>query len=358
MLRAEALTRKYGSFIAVNEVSFQIGAGEIVGLLGHNGAGKTTIMKMMTGYLEPSSGIISIDGDDVWANRATIQKQLGYLPENCPVYPDMTVMEYLDYVAVLRGVPRQKQTERLCYVLEKANLLSVAQKLISTLSRGYRQRLGVAQALLNSPRLIILDEPTNGLDPTQILEMRSLIQELAQTATVVLSTHILQEVNAVCSRVIIVNSGRVALDAAMNDIQLSSRLRIVTDSEPERSRSVFQHLGDIQIVQSERKGAQFDYIVDVGEQDALQASASVNRSLVESGCNVYAIHPVARDLETIFGEITAGTASADGEQKAQKTELGILDSSRALAGAAENGQDNGGRKESVTVAREAGGSNE
>lgn len=353
MIKSEALSRKYGDVVAVDGVSFEIGSREIVGLLGHNGAGKTTIMKMMTGYLEPTSGMITVDGQDVWSNRADVQRQVGYLPENCPLYPDMTVLEYLDYTAVLRGVPTEKQSERLCYVLERANLISVAQKSVGTLSRGYRQRLGVAQALLNSPRVLILDEPTNGLDPSQILEMRSLIRELAQTATIVLSTHILQEVQAVCDRVIIINKGKVALDAEMKDLQATGRLRIVTNCEPETFGRILAQHQDIRVVQSERKDAHLHYVLDIGPQDLSMAAAAVNRKLVESGCNVYAMHPIVRDLDSIFGEITAvssssfGEASTEGEQESEMA--GTTEKNEACPNV---------RRENVPVVHANGGSNE
>lgn len=302
MIKAQALTRNYGGVTAVDNVSFEIGSKEIVGLLGHNGAGKTTIMKMITGYLEPSSGTVSIDGVDVWSDRSAAQRRLGYLPENCPLYPEMSVLEYLDYAAVLRGVSDSQKSERLCYVLERANLAGVALKPIATLSRGYKQRLGVASALLNSPRLLILDEPTNGLDPSQINDMRVLIKELAQAATVVLSTHILQEVQAVCSRVIIVNNGKVALDAGMDSLQIAGRIRVLTDGQPELFGRLLAELSGTRLVQHRRQNSHHEYIVDTqGEQFIV----SINRALVNEDCNVYAIHPVVRDLESIFGEIVA-----------------------------------------------------
>ncbi|HEY9784376.1 MAG TPA: ABC transporter ATP-binding protein [Candidatus Obscuribacterales bacterium] len=322
MIKAEALSRKYGDVVAVSDVSFEIGAGEIVGLLGHNGAGKTTIMKMLTGYLEPSAGAVTIEGVDVWSNRSFTQRRVGYLPENCPLYPDMAVLDYLDYLAVLRGVPESQRAERLLYVIEKAALTSVAKSEIGTLSRGYRQRLGVAQALLNSPRIVILDEPTNGLDPSQILEMRELIRELARTATIVLSTHILQEVQAVCSRVIIINNGKVALDQALSDLQSMRRVRIVTDAQPASVNELLAALGDLSVDECRHRDKLYEYIV---EAPADESAPSVNRLLVENGWRVYAIHPVVRDLETIFGEITAGARAQDVSVKSDRAAAGQED---------------------------------
>jgi ABC-2 type transport system ATP-binding protein len=207
MIQVEHLTRRYGDFTAVDDVSFRIQRGEVVGLLGHNGAGKTTIMKMMTGFLEPTGGSIRIDDLEIGRDTRAIQARIGYLPENCPVWPDMTVIDYLDYEATLHGVPAERRGRAVAEAIRRTALKEKADASINTLSRGYRQRVGVAQALLHSPDIIILDEPTNGLDPTQIRHMRELIRELATSATVIVSTHILQEVQAVCERVLILRAG-------------------------------------------------------------------------------------------------------------------------------------------------------
>mgnify|MGYP000968912946 CR=1 FL=1 len=180
MIQVEHLTRSYGPLKAVDDVSFAIGDGEVVGLLGHNGAGKTTIMKMMTGFLEPTSGAIKVDQLEMAADRRAIQAMIGYLPENCPVYPEMTVAGYLEYIASLHGISAGQMGPMLVDVLERTSLMDKAGHLIGALSRGYRQRVGVAQAILHRPKIVILDEPTNGLDPTQIQHMRGLIRELAK----------------------------------------------------------------------------------------------------------------------------------------------------------------------------------
>ncbi|MEJ2529535.1 MAG: ABC transporter ATP-binding protein, partial [Gammaproteobacteria bacterium] len=200
MIQVENLMRLYGDFTAVDDVSFSIGQGEIVGLLGHNGAGKTTIMKMLTGFLEPTAGTIDIDGLRIGRDTTAIQSRIGYLPENCPVWPEMTVIDYLDYQATLHGMAESQRKAAIARAIRRTALKEKATATIQTLSRGYRQRVGVAQAILHEPDIVILDEPTNGLDPTQIRQMRALIRELAQTATVIVSTHILQEVQAVCER--------------------------------------------------------------------------------------------------------------------------------------------------------------
>jgi len=311
MIKAESLTRTYGNVVAVDGVSFQIEHGEIVGLLGHNGAGKTTIMKMLTGYLEPTKGAASINGVDVVSDRVKVQASTGYLPENCPVYPDMKVLDYLDYIATLRGVPDAKKNERIVYAIEKTRLRDVALQQVNTLSRGYRQRLGVAQAILNSPQILILDEPTNGLDPSQILEMRSLIRELAEKATVVISTHIMQEVQAVCNRVIIINRGKLALDASMKELRTSDRLVVSVDRDRDAVQKFIGDISGVSIVSSQELGEQKQYTLETKEASATEVAPRIAKALIENGCNLYSLQPQVRDLETIFGEITArGNQSA------------------------------------------------
>lgn len=306
MIKAEFLTRNYGKLTAVNEVSFQIEPQEIVGLLGHNGAGKTTVMKMITGCLEPTSGTISINGLDAYSQRLEIQKEIGYLPENCPLYLDMTVLDYLDYIATLRGVPDNKKIERISHVIEKTKIESVAENLVNTLSRGYRQRLGVAQAIINSPRILILDEPTNGLDPLQIHEMRSLIKEVSSSATILISTHILQEVQAVCGRVIIINRGKKALDANISDLQAAGQLYVATNMEPRACTAVMEDAGKLKMIGYKVNDSQHCYTLETQRELIADASASLAQRLVEHGCKIYALKPVVRDLETIFQEITGG----------------------------------------------------
>ncbi len=242
MIVAENLTRNYGDVVAVDRVSFKIGEGEVVGLLGHNGAGKTTIMKMLTGSLEPSAGRITLDGEDLAEHRQAAQRRIGYLAENCPLYPEMTVIDFLEYHAGLHGIPDHKRLAAVRSAIARTELAEGG-RIIGNLSRGYRQRVGVAQAILHEPDILVLDEPTNGLDPTQIQHMRSLIQELAENATVLLSTHILQEVEAVCGRVLIIHSGRLALDSRLADLNVSHRLLASPDGAPEQVQPVLGGVG-------------------------------------------------------------------------------------------------------------------
>ncbi|GAB4333070.1 MAG: gliding motility-associated ABC transporter ATP-binding subunit GldA [Desulfobulbaceae bacterium] len=306
MIKATSLTRTYGEFVAVDKVSFEIGQGEIVGLLGHNGAGKTTIMKMLTGYLEPTAGTIEIDGVPLTAGRRQLMERIGYLPENCPLYPEMTVVEYLEYAADLHGIPREERSKRVAAAIARTALTPKATQPISTLSRGYRQRVGVAQAILHEPGILILDEPTNGLDPTQIQQMRSLITDLAKSATVIISTHILQEVQAVCDRVIIISSGRIVLDSRLADLQADARLILRTGAAPDTVRELAETVPEITGVseQAPRNGEPGHcYILSLAQDcDRYMISASLADRLREGGWPLYAIHPETRDLESVFAE--------------------------------------------------------
>ena len=295
MINAEELTRRYGETLAVDSVSFSIGGGEIVGLLGHNGAGKTTIMKMLTGYLEPSAGRVSVDGTDVAEDPEAVQQQLGYLPENCPVYPEMTVVGYLDYVAGLRHV--EDRAAALRDVLAATDLTGRAFDAIGTLSRGYQQRVGVAQAIVHRPQLLILDEPTNGLDPSQTQQMRDLIRRLAENATVILSTHIMQEVDAVCDRVMILRAGKLALDERLDDLQRSERVVLYTDADQGDVQAAAAGLAEV----AHEDGAYtFDGVADA------DGRAELTRRLVAAGVAVHGLAAEQRDLETVFREVSEG----------------------------------------------------
>jgi ABC-2 type transport system ATP-binding protein len=311
VIKTEALTRTYGDFTAVDQVSFTIGRGEIVGLLGHNGAGKTTIMKMLTGYLEPTAGHIEIDGLDIRTDRESVQRKIGYLPENCPVYPEMTVIDYLDYAAALHGIAESERPPRVREAIAKTALEEKATHSISTLSRGYRQRTGVAQAMLHNPDILILDEPTNGLDPAQIQHMRELIRALAKQATVIISTHILQEVQAICDRVIIIRRGHVALDARMEELRSGTRLLVAVDTALEKTKSILKGLSGVKSVALlDKDGRQYRYALELTQQGADEAAPLISKALIEQGCKLYALQRERRDLETVFSEISQGAKLA------------------------------------------------
>src|SRR5215831_1809391 len=219
MIQVDRLSRRFGSFLAVDGVSFEVGKGEIVGLLGPNGAGKTTTMRMLTTYLTPTNGRAHLAGFDVLDDPLEVRRALGYLPENVPLYGEMRVREFLRFRARLKDVPRSKLRRALAEVVARCRLEEVENRIIGQLSRGFRQRVGLAEAMVHDPPILILDEPTAGLDPLQILEVRDLIRELGDRHTILLSTHILPEGEAVCGRVIIIARGRIALDERLEDLR-------------------------------------------------------------------------------------------------------------------------------------------
>ena len=218
MVEADALSKFYGEFAAVQNVTCSVRAGQVCALLGPNGAGISTTMKKLTGFLSPTSGSAKIGGFETQSNRLEAAELLGYLPENGPLYPEMTPQSFLRYVGKARMMSSGDLSERMEYVAEQCDLGDVWGKSIGKLSRGYRQRVGMAQALLHDPKVLILDEPTSGLDPNQVHGLRQLIVELGKTKTVLLSTHILQEVHAVCSRVVLINEGRLVFDGSVNEL--------------------------------------------------------------------------------------------------------------------------------------------
>lgn len=314
MITAEALSRNYGDFVAVREVSFQIPRGTVIGLLGHNGAGKTTIMKVLTGYLEPTSGSVQIDGLDIIPHRLEVQKKIGYLPENSPVYPEMTVIDYLEYVAELRGIAPEQRANAIRSAIQRTRLEEKSTDSIQTLSRGYKQRVGVAQAILHEPEILILDEPTNGLDPSQIQEMRQLIRELSQKATVILSTHILQEVHAVCDRVLIISRGSVVLDSPISELSTSNQFLLETDTSLERVQQQLQDISVIKDIQhigahngtDPERGTgpeRQEYRITLSTEDP-STSAHIVRALVEGGSSVFQFQAETKNLESIFKEVS------------------------------------------------------
>lgn len=223
MIEVSHLTKKYGHRLAVEDVSFAVADGGICGLLGPNGAGKSTIMNILTGYLSATSGQVTVAGHPLPEEADAAKKCVGYLPEQPPLYPEMTVQEYLDFAAELKGVRKAERKEQVRSAARRTGLEKVLSRLIRSLSKGYRQRVGIAQALLGSPKLIILDEPTVGLDPAQVIEIRKLIRELGQAHTVILSSHILSEVQAVCQQVLILSKGRLAASGGLQELTADGR---------------------------------------------------------------------------------------------------------------------------------------
>lgn len=298
MIEATSLVRRYGDFAAVDDVSFTIAAGEVVGLLGHNGAGKTTIMKMLTGFLEPSSGTVRVDGVDVFAEPAVVQAQMGYLSESSPLYPELSVVDYLAYAADLRGLdPHSCVPEAIA----ATQLESKALQPIQTLSRGFKQRVGVAQAILHKPRFLILDEPSNGLDPTQTQHMRDLIRQLAESATVILSTHIMQEVNAVCDRAMILRSGKLAVDERLDELQKTAGVMLQTAAEVDVD-ALLARVGEVGAARRV-DDTHWNLTLTVAPE---AGTAAIAQALVGAGAPIHGLSPQVRDLETIFNEVSEG----------------------------------------------------
>jgi ABC-2 type transport system ATP-binding protein len=309
MIKVEGLTKRYARNIAVDNISFEVEKGQIVGFLGPNGAGKTTTMRVLTCFMPPTSGSASVAGFDVQQNPMEVKRRIGYLPETPPLYPDMEVAEYLDFVGRIKGIPIADLPKRINDVAEKCAVGDVKKKLIGKLSKGYRQRVGLAQAILHNPDVLILDEPTSGLDPQQIIETRDLIKGLAGDHTIILSTHILPEVEQICEKVIIIAKGKVvATDSVEN---LTSRLRgsesvavevIAPDYAAVQSR-LEQVAGVSRVIYKESKDGRLHFTVESLEGRHIRPSLA--STIIGAGWNLNELHGMALSLEEIFLELTA-----------------------------------------------------
>lgn len=307
MIEVQGLTKYYGSIAAVQDVSFRVEQGEIVGFLGPNAAGKTTTMRMLTGFSPASRGSARIAGFDVRERPVEVKRRVGYLPESVPLYPEMRVRRFLRYVAEVKGVPRQERGRDVERVIERCGLSEMAGRTVGNLSRGFRQRVGLAQALVGNPPVLILDEPTVGLDPRQIIEIRQMIKDLAREHTVLLSTHILPEVAMICRRVIIINRGRiVAQDTMENLAEGSGNVFDVEAAGPaDRIEQALRSTAGVGSVHAAGGGR---FRVRGASPETREAVA---RALVQAGLGLRVLEPRARTLEEVFVEAIA----ADGEQE-------------------------------------------
>ncbi len=314
------VSKSFGATHAVVDISFEVMRGEIFAMLGHNGAGKTTIMKMLSGYLEPDQGSVRINGLDLAAEPKAVQRQLGYLPESLPVYPELSVMDYLEYAASMKGLSGRERDEEVLRAIRSTDLAAKALSPISTLSRGYKQRVGVAQALLGKPRLLILDEPTNGLDPTQTEQMRELIRSIARDATVILSTHIMQEVEALCDRVLIINAGKLVVDEKLATLRQTGQLTLASDLSQARLQQILQGVPEITGVSldSSQSGHSpwTSYLLQVKPgSDSASLCSRVSELIIAQKGKLSRIAPVERSLETLFREVSSGHAKAQPSKK-------------------------------------------
>lgn len=310
-ISATQLSKHYGTLRALQGVSFTVKKGEIIGLLGPNGAGKTTLMKILTGYLQPDEGSATIAGFDISSQREKAQEQIGYLPEHAPLYRDMTVQDYLIWMADLRQLPKDKRGAMLHEAVERTGLGAYLGKKIETLSKGYRQRVGLAQALVHRPALLILDEPTTGLDPNQIVEIRDVLVELAQSTTVLLSTHILPEVERVCQRVLLIAGGTLKADATLDELQSSESAWVKLkgdDQMIEETLSKAKGVTSFKLAgQADREGYR-PYRVFGG--DGALLCPEIFQALRSTNLDVAEIRPDSRNLESVFAELAAGQSIA------------------------------------------------
>jgi len=314
MIEVQNLTESYGPVTAIEDVSFTVGRGEIVGFLGPNGAGKTTTMRILTGYMPPTTGTAQVAGFDVLAQSLEARRRIGYLPESVPLYGEFRVRTYLDFVAEAKGVPSRDRRARVDEAMERCAVTDVAGKLVSTLSRGYRQRVGLAQALVNDPEVLILDEPTVGLDPQQIVEIRRLIKGLAGRRTIILSTHILPEVSMTCDRVIIISRGRiVAVDTPGNltaQVQKSANVLLQVEGPPDRVMAEIRRLEGVQRVapRGDAVDGRRTYLVE--SERGRDVRVALAAAMVKNGWGLYELRPADLSLEEIFLHLVTDEAAA------------------------------------------------
>ncbi|MBW6514145.1 MAG: ATP-binding cassette domain-containing protein [Candidatus Syntrophosphaera sp.] len=331
MIEIKNLSRSFGPIKAVDDISFAVDKGEIVGFLGPNGAGKTTTMRMMVGFLQPEAGQIELDGESVFQDPLAASARMGYLPEHNPLYDEMGVSEFLVYMGKLRRLQDPVLAERLEFVREKCGLDPVWRQPIKTLSKGFRQRTGLAQAILHDPEVLILDEPTGGLDPNQILEIRELIRELGKAKTVILSSHIMQEVQALCSRVIIINAGRIIVDDQMENlgshINGFNRLVLEVEAREPDFRPWLEQFSEVQLdsmIQTDNvAGLEFLTPPDMDIRKELSAF------VLSQGWQLVSIYQEKQSLESIFHELTApsGESSEADEEPGDDTETDVPENS-------------------------------
>jgi ABC-2 type transport system ATP-binding protein len=312
MIEVENLSKRYGPTLAVSGVSFNVQKGEVLGFLGPNGAGKTTTMRVITGFLPPTEGKVRVAGYDVADEPLEAKRHTGYLPETPPIYPDMTVDEYLTFVARIKGVARREVRTRLDGIVERCAVGDVRHRQIGKLSKGYRQRVGLAQALIHNPDVLVLDEPTAGLDPKQIIETRELIKGLAGQHTVILSTHILPEVSKTCQRVVVINSGQIVAvgtpDELMHRLQGFETVLVTVEGPAAAIIEKFQRVSGVNLVES-RESSGSRVTVEVHSEKDKDVRAELARATVESGWKLYELKTSGLSLEEIFLKLTTSDVS-------------------------------------------------
>jgi len=309
MIDVKDLVKFYGDFKAVDSINFEVKKGEILGFLGPNGAGKTTTMKIITGYMFPTSGNITVDGFSVLTDSLEVRKKIGYLPESSPLYLDMGIIDYLDFVADIRKIPSNQKMKSIKRMIELCGLKDVITKNIGELSKGYRQRVGLAQALIHNPEVLILDEPTTGLDPNQIVEIRNLIKEIGKHKTVILSTHILPEVEATCDRVMIINRGKIIVDGTTEEIQDSFKgkqeiiIEILTHDSKESVEQKFNILPEINEIKLD-KISENKLKYKLFSNEKVDLREKIFDIAVSNQWKLLTLNKTESSLEDIFRELT------------------------------------------------------
>jgi ABC-2 type transport system ATP-binding protein len=320
VIEVQHVTKRYGRVTAVDDVSFRVEPGEILGFLGPNGAGKTTTMRILTGYMPASEGRATVAGYDVFTHPIEAKRRTGYLPETPPLYPDMTVREYLDFVARIKGVPPGERVARVAAVMQRTHVADMASRHCGKLSKGYRQRVGLAQAIIHNPDVLILDEPTAGLDPKQIIEARDLIRSLAGDHTIVLSTHILPEVSQTCHRVVIINKGRVvAVDTPEN---LTARLRgaetlyVQVDAAGADAAAALQKVAGVtRVAAADQRAAAGAF--EVESERGRDIRRDLAREIVTRGWGLLELRPMRMSLEEVFLQVTTEEIPAEAAAEAE-----------------------------------------
>ncbi len=304
MIEVSNLTKKYGDRTAVDNLNFKIEKGDVVGLLGPNGAGKSTTMKIITGFMSPTSGIAKIGGFDVFENPLEVKKKIGYLPETPPLYLDMIVEDYLRYVAQLKMVPDLEIKKNIERSLIKTQLLSVRKRLIRNLSKGFKQRVGIAQALVSNPEVLVLDEPTVGLDPKQVSEIRELIKELRGSHTIILSTHILSEVQATCNKVIIIHQGKIVAQDSIDQIEKMNQGFVTLNLKTRSAKNIKINIEKIPDVKSVTCTDDFSYVIEMA--DRIDLTDDIVAEVLKSGAGLVELIRSKNQLEDVFLRLTYG----------------------------------------------------
>lgn len=327
MIEVQNLSKNYGPFQALKDISFSVDKGQIVGFLGPNGAGKTTTMRILTCFMPASKGKVSVGGYDVFKESREVRKRIGYLPENIPLYTEMTVTKYLSYMAKIRNVPRKSINERLDIAIEACGLAERRRQIIGQLSRGFRQRVGLAQALVHDPEVLILDEPTSGLDPRQIVEIRDMIKELGKERTILFSTHILPEASMTCERLLIISKGKITGDVELSDGRAVSNLTpmkddsdtqkksltiTVSSGQPDTIKQTIGNIPEIIAVEQAPIDAADTLSFHIHYTSADDVRAEVAKIIVEHGWNLLEMRSDEMSLEELFLSLTAETLESDG----------------------------------------------